>query len=434
MSAIWPVRKLREIASVRVSNVDKKAYPRENPVSLCNYMDVYANDYVTQKIEFMQATATAAEIERFGLAVGDVVITKDSETPDDIGIPTVISDEIPGLVCGYHLAMIRPNLNELDSIYLAKQLSTSRVARYFSLQASGSTRYGLPISAIESVEIPIPPKPEQTKIAEILFTVDRAIEQTEALIAKQQRIKTGLMQDLLTHGIGAGGNLRTEQTHEFKGSPLGRIPVEWEVAPLSNIVDLQVGYAFKSSSFIEEGMRLLRGENVGTGKVDWKDSRFLPPATAEKHKQYALVSGDLIIGMDRTFTKQGCKVTLLTGDDVPCLLVQRVGRFVPLAVPRRFMQLLVQSPAYQRELFLQQKGMDIPHLSKGEILAPMVPIPNTQKEMSAIAEEAQKINITLLTNVGALLKLCALKTALMQDLLTGRKRVTALLADPPVPA
>ena len=59
--------------------------------------------------------------------------------------------------------------------------------------------------------------------------MDRAIEQTEALIAKQQRIKTGLMQDLLTRGIDEHGNLRSEQTHEFKDSPLGRIPVEWEV-------------------------------------------------------------------------------------------------------------------------------------------------------------------------------------------------------------
>ena len=70
---------------------------------------------------------------------------------------------------------------------------------------------------------------EQTKIAEILSTVDQAIEQTEALIAKQQRIRTGLMQDLLTRGIDEDGNLRSEETHEFKDSPLGRIPVEWEV-------------------------------------------------------------------------------------------------------------------------------------------------------------------------------------------------------------
>lgn len=428
MSSIWPIRKLREIADIRVSNVDKKTNFSETPIRLCNYMDVYSNEYVTSRIDFMEASATPAEIDRFGLKIGDVVITKDSETPDDIGIPTVIAEDICGLVCGYHLALIRPNSDELDSLYLAKQLSTSRVSRYFSLQASGSTRYGLPISAIESVEIPTPPKLEQIKIAEILSTMDRAIRQTEALIAKQQRIKTGLMQDLLTRGIDANGNLRTEKTHEFKDSPLGRIPVEWEVAPLSSIVELQVGYAFKSSSFVDEGVRLLRGENVGTGKADWKDSRYLSHDKAVTHKDYALLSGDLIIGMDRTFTKQGFKVTLLADDDIPCLLVQRVGRFIPVIIPHGFMQLLIQSPVYQRHLLLQQKGMDIPHLSKDEILTPLVPIPKEQKEMKVIAEEVEKINTTLLNAGCTLTKLRPLKTALMQDLLTGRKRVTSLLA------
>ena len=87
-------------------------------------------------------------------------------------------------------------------------------------------------------QLPIPTataKPEQTKIAEILSTVDQAIEQTEALIAKQQRIKTGIMQDLLTRGIDEHGNLRSEQTHRFKDSPLGRIPMEWEVKPWSRL-------------------------------------------------------------------------------------------------------------------------------------------------------------------------------------------------------
>jgi hypothetical protein len=86
----------------------------------------------------------------------------------------------------------------------------------------------------EIVEYPIS-KPEQTKIAEVLSTVDRAIEQTEALIAKQQRLKTGLMQDLLTRGIDEHGNLRSEETHKFKDSPLVRIPVEWETTTLGEL-------------------------------------------------------------------------------------------------------------------------------------------------------------------------------------------------------
>jgi len=72
-------------------------------------MDVYLNEYVSNKIQYMEGSASVSEIERFGLDYGDVIITKDSETPDDIGIPTVVVETVPDLVCGYHLALIRPN-------------------------------------------------------------------------------------------------------------------------------------------------------------------------------------------------------------------------------------------------------------------------------------------------------------------------------------
>src|SRR4051812_34307275 len=109
MSAVpWPLAALLAVAEVRVSSVDKKTHPTEIPVRLCNYSDVYVNDYVTSSLEFMLASAREVEIARFGLEQGDVVITKDSESPDDIGVPAVVIERIEGLVCGYHLAILRP--------------------------------------------------------------------------------------------------------------------------------------------------------------------------------------------------------------------------------------------------------------------------------------------------------------------------------------
>jgi hypothetical protein len=103
MSETWHSTELRNLADVRISNVDKKTYPAERPVKLCNYMDVYSNDYLTSQIPFMQASASLQEIERFALRRGDVIITKDSETPDDIGIAAVLTEDIEHLICGYHL-------------------------------------------------------------------------------------------------------------------------------------------------------------------------------------------------------------------------------------------------------------------------------------------------------------------------------------------
>ena len=115
-------------------------------------------------------------------------------------------------------------------------------------------------------------EPEQTKIADILSTVDRAIEQTEALIAKQHRIKTGLIQDLLTRGIDEHGNLRFEQTHEFKDSPMGRIPVEWACESLSHFVP-SAEYGI-STALGEFGHPVLRMNNISEGGADLSDLKY----------------------------------------------------------------------------------------------------------------------------------------------------------------
>jgi len=204
----WRTEPLERVAEIRFSNVDKKSNPGEEPVRLCNYMDVYSREYITEDIEFMEATATAAEIRRFGIERGDVMITKDSETPDDIGISAVAVDDIPNLVCGYHVALIKPKRDEVDSIYLAKQLALTETARYFGRLTNGSTRYGLSYQSIARTPMRLAPLPQQRRIAEILSTVDEAIEQTEALIAKTQAIKAGLMHDLFARGVLPNGQLR----------------------------------------------------------------------------------------------------------------------------------------------------------------------------------------------------------------------------------
>ncbi|MBP7492463.1 MAG: restriction endonuclease subunit S, partial [Rhodoferax sp.] len=235
----WRQVELGQIADVRVSNVDKKTVPGEVPVQLCNYMDVYSNDYIRDHLDFMQASATVAEIARFKVALGDVLITKDSETPDDIGIPTVVIHEVDNLVCGYHVALIKPNQSLVDSMYLSKQLGRAETAGYFARYAAGSTRYGLPMSAMNRTPIALPPLTQQRKIATILSTIDTAIEQTEALIEKYQYIKAGLMHDLFTRGVLPTGQLRPlrEQAPElYQETAIGRIPREWKVSRLATIL------------------------------------------------------------------------------------------------------------------------------------------------------------------------------------------------------
>ena len=322
-------------------------------------------------------------------------------------------------VCG----TLKEKDEELDLRFLSYLLS-SVAKNYVSYVGNPKLMNGV----MGDIELYLPElKAEQSNIAEVLSTVDRAIEQTEALIAKYHRIKTGLMHDLLTRGIDEHDQLRDPATHKFKNSPLGMIPEEWTAAVLSSITDLQVGYAFKSRDFVDNGgILLLRGDNVGYGQPDWSNPKYLLQNPAKHLKEYFLRDGDIVIGMDRTFTKQGCKISVLRKQDSPALLVQRVGRFLPKANAVGFLNALLSSLDFQNNLQKQEKGMDIPHLSKDEILSVPVIIP-TLREMNEIARIANCLNENLESEKLSLLKFYRLKTGLMQDLLTGKVSVEPLL-------
>ena len=141
---------------------------------------------------------------------------------------------------------------------------------------------------------------EQAKIAEVLSTVDRAIEQTEALIAKQQRIKTGLMQDLLTRGIDEHGNIRSEKTHKFKDSPLGRIPVEWDIASLGSVAEcVTSGSRGWAKYYSEDGALFIRIGNLTREHINLRldDLVFVQPPESAEGLRTAAQADDLLISV-----------------------------------------------------------------------------------------------------------------------------------------
>lgn len=177
---------MRNVAELRVSTVDKHTREDEEPVRLCNYVDVYKNDRISTAMNFMHATATPDEIDRYRLNRDDVLITKDSETWDDIGVPALVTDTAPDLISGYHLALLRPRSEHIIGGYLFRALESRPVAHQFHVQARGVTRYGLTHTGIKSVWLPIPPLAEQTAIVRFLDRVDGRIRRY--IYAKQTLI------------------------------------------------------------------------------------------------------------------------------------------------------------------------------------------------------------------------------------------------------
>ena len=198
----WELRRLRYAVEMRVSNVDKHKKEDEVPVRLCNYVDVYKNERITDRLSFMWATATRDEIASFRLECGDILITKDSEMWNDIGVPALVEYTALDLVCGYHLAMLRPRKGLMDSGYLLRALQSPAIAYQFHISANGVTRYGLSHDAIKSVVLPVPPFPEQSAIIRFLdeatVDLDRARNSAEREISLLREYRTRLIADVVT--------------------------------------------------------------------------------------------------------------------------------------------------------------------------------------------------------------------------------------------
>lgn len=184
LTSEWRVGRLDQVASAWTSNVDKHSVEGQMPVRLCNYTDVYKNPAIVDGMNFMVATATDDQVERFRLAKGDTVITKDSETADDIGIPAYVEYEAPDLVCGYHLAIVRPS-DAIDPRFLFWVLGSEPTLRQWSVLASGVTRVGIRSSDLTKIAIPLPGIETQREISRYL---DRENAQIDKLIAEQERL------------------------------------------------------------------------------------------------------------------------------------------------------------------------------------------------------------------------------------------------------
>ena len=171
--------KLGDIATVEISGVDKKIKDGEEDIRLCNFVDVYYNWAITmaRHDSFMLATARPNEISKFQLKKGQVALTKDSETRDDIGISTYIADDFDDVILGYHCALITPNKDILDGRYLNALMHTGYAKKYFAFNASGSgQRYALSAETLNSFPVPVIPLQKQKQIGEIFSALDKKIE------------------------------------------------------------------------------------------------------------------------------------------------------------------------------------------------------------------------------------------------------------------
>jgi len=291
----WKVERLHDVSQINTSNVDKKTVDGQETIRLCNYVDVYKNDKITENIEFMRASASKSEIERFHLEKGDVIITKDSESPFDIGVPALIDKNIEDLICGYHLSIIKPLKNILHGPFLFYVLSAKVSAYQFTIASNGVTRFGLSLDGIKNIKAVIPNINEQRAIADFLdkktSQIDELIEKKKILIKKLNEQRISLITKAVTKGL--------DDSVPMKGSGvawLGKVPEHWKIISAKICYNIQLGKMLqtKPESSTDEELNYLKALHVTWSGVVVDALPFMWCSKVNSEK-YAVKNGDLLV-------------------------------------------------------------------------------------------------------------------------------------------
>jgi type I restriction enzyme S subunit len=339
----------------------------------------------------------------------------------------------PGIVVGRKgtvgaINFVDDNFWPIDTTYFIKTKSSKVNLKWLfyrltTLNLSAlNTATGVPglnRNLVYTIPIKWPSLPEQFKIAEILSTVDEAIDKTEALIQKYQRIKQGLMQDLLTKGIDEKGNIRSEKTHKFKDSPLGRIPEEWEVVSLFDVCALINGRAFKPEEWSDAGLPIVRIENLNDYSANFNYCNF------KVEQKYYIDSGDLLISWSGTPSTSFGIFFWKRGAAILNQHIFKVKLNKQMLTPNYFYF------SYKKLLTVMIKsshgGVGLQHITK-EDLRQLHLLKPDRPEQSRIASILSQSDEAIQKEQTYKQKLLSLKRGLMEDLLTGKVRVNSLIS------
>lgn len=356
---------------------------------------------------------------------GDVLLSKDGT----IGRVVHYKNDL-GVVLLSSVAILRPDQATIAPAFLAQVLRSHVFDQQLFRLQSGSALKRLVLGDIRKIQVPLPKLNVQAEIAKVLSTADEAIEQTEALIAKYQQIKAGLMHDLFTRGVTPDGNLRptrAETPHLYKESSLGWIPKEWEIATVGSCINgVDAG---KSPDCPDTPAS---GDQWGVLKVGAVDPEGLRESENKmvtddrlKNSAFLICPNDLLLSRANTVELVGL-VCHVTGKPNNLMLSDKTLRLRPntSSVTTRFLFYALQTSQSRRQIEMLATGTSgsMKNISQGGVKSVQLarPQPNEQVLIADRIDALVDVVTSLKSNAGKLLQI---KDGLMHDLLTGRVRV-----------
>lgn len=426
----WQSKQLRRVASAKASNVDKKSVDGQASVLLCNYVDVYYNRQIVSTLDFMEATATDEQTVTFELQQGDVLITKDSETPSDIGVSAFVPADLPGVLCGYHLSHIRPG-KELSGAFLTYCFQAGGIQDHFYSNATGVTRFGLSRSDIGTCPIPLPPLDVQRAIAAHLdretAKIDTLIAKKRELIAKLKEQRSALISRTVTCGLPpeAAKAVGLDPNPPIKDSGVewfGRVPEHWQISCLKrnwNVLDCK----HLTAEYVDDGFPLASIREVQSRFVDLTNAKRttsdfyfqLIEGGREPRPHDLIFSRNATVGEVAQVREDQGKFAL--GQDV-CLIRKKYASH-----SSDFLQIVLGSDACRSQLENVMVGSTFKRVNVEDIKALWIPVPPVHEQLAVanfLLSQLRKVDGLVATVETAITRLTVYRAALITAAVTGQ--------------
>jgi len=320
---------------------------------------------------------------------------------------------------------------EHDPTFICSAINGTKFRREAERLATGTTRTRISLSTLKGIPLRVPTGQEQRKIGDIVRTVDGAIEQTEALIAKYQQIKAGLMHDLFTCGVTPDGHLRPtrdEAPNLYKDSPLGWIPKKWEVKRLGAILKECGGYLqtgpfgsqLHAHEYQQEGVPVVMPQDINDGIISHGHIARIVERKAEELSRHRMRVGDIVIARRGELSRAAAVADSHEGwiCGTGCFLL-RLGRSV---LHSDFASCVYRHDLIQRQIGGMAVGTTMASLNNAVMERLFFPFCDPE-EQSRITERLNNLDQFIWCLRNRVSKLHQQKQGLMHDLLTGRVRV-----------
>lgn len=402
---------------------------------IINYTDVYKNRGLLKENVKGKVYLNSDEINRFETKKGDVFFTRTSETPEEVGISSVLLDNIDNCVFSGFILRARPKKKIFTLDFCKYCFSTKEVRDAIIKSCTYTTRALTNGSLLSKISIPLPPIEEQKRIAQALSDVDAVISTTEKLIAKKKALKQGAMQTLLSGKIRLGkfgiqnsdfrsSVSKNNSVHHceelsdvaihngFKMTELGLIPEDWQVKRLGDEVILSTE-TFESAQYKKE--YYVGTENMLQDKAGiTKNETVNPIGKAKGFKR-----NDILMSNIRPYLK---KIWYANRDGI-CSNDVLVYRVAKNAIDSSFLYSILSDDKFFAYVMENAVGTKMPRGDKKIIREYLFACPPTKEEQTAIAIVLSDMDTEIATLETKLAKYRQLKTGMMQQLLTGKIRL-----------